>query len=477
MSVYTVRGFLRACGLFVCCTLVFGVLTFTVRVTSAQEVTAPVEQTPTPSPFPTQAIHFVGYGETLLSIARYYRVTIIALAQANQISDPNTIYIGQRLLIPPAPTATLTQSPADVMNTAVNAAASVAANTVLIDTPIFTPTLIPPTVEIPTLSATLAFFTADTMPTPLPTSTAAIPTALMLNLPTSTQLPFVNVPTEPTSVNNPLANAANQANIPLTAANAPNLPPTTVNGIPINQIIVMDDRVQTNIRAIYEIGQILGRNPNAFSKVGDSTIENPFFMDRFDRGDYNLGDYAYLQPVIDFYRGSFARDSIAVRVGLHSWSVLDPMWADPYQCRGGESMLACEIRIHNPSVLIIRLGSNDAGIPRSVDRSLRGIVDFCIMNGIIPILGTKADRFDGANSPNNQIIRQIATDYGLLLWEYDLIAGTLPNRGLTGDGVHMNFTAHDYTQPSAFRFGHSVHSLTGLMALEAVMNVIQQDSP
>jgi LysM repeat protein len=45
-------------------------------------------------------IHVVAYGETLLSIARWYGVNPWAIAQANGIWNLNYIYAGQRLVIP-----------------------------------------------------------------------------------------------------------------------------------------------------------------------------------------------------------------------------------------------------------------------------------------------------------------------------------------------------------------------------------------
>jgi LysM repeat protein len=258
----------------------------------------------------------------------------------------------------------------------------------------------------------------------------------------------------------------------------PTLPPrqTSVNGMSPETFIVISPEAQANIRAIYANGQTLGRNGRAFSKLGDSTIENPHFLARFDQaGSYNLGAYGYLQPVIDYYSGSFGRDSAAVRVGLHTWSVLDPMWATNPACIGGEHMLECEFRVHNPSLLFVRLGSNDAGIPESVDRNLRRIVEFSIENGVIPIMGTKADRFEGASNINNQIIRRIAADYDVPLWDFDLIAETIPGRGLGADRVHMTtYYAHDWRNATAFRTGHGVHSLTALMVLEQIMQIVSE---
>lgn len=248
-----------------------------------------------------------------------------------------------------------------------------------------------------------------------------------------------------------------------------------LNGLPIGSFVIFDDRAKARVREIYAIGQDLGRNPRAFSKLGDSTIENPFFLARFDTGPYNLGPFAYLQPVIDYYAGSFGRSSAAVRRGLHTWSVLDPMWASG-ACSSGQHMLECEFRIHNPSILFVRLGSNDRGIPESTDRHLREIVDYAITNGVIPIMGTKADRFDGPDAPNNAIIRQIAADYHLPLWDFDLVASTIPGRGLERDNVHMtSFYAHDWNLPSAYRTGHGVHNISALIILESVWKTLNED--
>jgi nucleoid-associated protein YgaU len=57
---------------------------------------------PTTSPSPTigPIIHVVERGETLTSIAAEYGVTVEALKKANDIEDPNLIFVGQELVIP-----------------------------------------------------------------------------------------------------------------------------------------------------------------------------------------------------------------------------------------------------------------------------------------------------------------------------------------------------------------------------------------
>lgn len=263
--------------------------------------------------------------------------------------------------------------------------------------------------------------------------------------------------------------------IVITLTPTPLRPPEQVNGMRFDRFIILPENTRRNIRMIYERGQELGRNAHAFTRIGDSTIEPPFFLTSFDTGDYNLGDYVYLQGVIDYYAGSFAHNSIAVRRGLVTWSVLDPLWATG-TCEPGEHMLSCEFRLHNPAIIFVRLGSNDRGVPQSTERNLRAILDYCIEQGVIPILGTKADRFDGSDSPNNTIIRQLAAEYRLPLWDFDLIAETLPNRGLVSDGVHMTaFFSYDWREPEGFTTGHGVHNLTALIVLDQVWRALEAD--
>jgi hypothetical protein len=251
-------------------------------------------------------------------------------------------------------------------------------------------------------------------------------------------------------------------------------PPTSINGVAIESFIVMPDPVKQRVREIYAAGQAFGRNPRAFSKVGDSTIQIPYFMARFETGGYNLGSFAYLQPIVDTYRGSFARDGFAVRRALHSWSVLNPTWADKSVCQPNEGPLACEFRVHNPGILLIRLGANDIIGASAFEKNIRDAVEYSIANGVVPVLGTKPDRFEGEDNRNNIAIRKLADEYNVPLWDFDLLAETLPGHGLGLDAVHMTtYPPHDYTQAEAFQRGHTVHSLSALIVLDKIMRVTQ----
>jgi hypothetical protein len=257
--------------------------------------------------------------------------------------------------------------------------------------------------------------------------------------------------------------------------NAPYVPPgpLDVNGVPPGEILVLPQADKPALRQVFARGQAQGNDPNAFSVLGDSSSEPPHFLTRFDTGPYNLGDYAYLEETIAHFAGSFDRQGAAVRRGLHSWSVFTPMWSDPDLCGAGENVLDCEFRLHHPSLLIVRLGSNDAGRADLFERNLRQVVEASLGRGVIPVLCTKADRIEGPQDTNNRALRNLAAEYRVPLWDFDRLAGTLPDRGLNTDGVHLTlYTTHDYTQPEAFQRGYALLNLSALIVLDILWREI-----
>jgi LysM repeat protein len=73
--------------------------------------------TPSATSTPEPVIHVVRSGDSLLQIARTYGVTTQALLQANNLSDPNRIIVGQRLIVPVSATATATAIPSTLKPT------------------------------------------------------------------------------------------------------------------------------------------------------------------------------------------------------------------------------------------------------------------------------------------------------------------------------------------------------------------------
>ncbi|MGB1288131.1 MAG: LysM peptidoglycan-binding domain-containing protein [Aggregatilineales bacterium] len=253
-------------------------------------------------------------------------------------------------------------------------------------------------------------------------------------------------------------------------------PPDSLNGVALDDLIQMSSDVKTHIREVYQLGQTLGRDSYAFSKTGDCNSESPHYLTRFDEGGYNLADYSYLESTIEHFSGSYERQGMAVHRGFHSWTVFDPFWASPAYCQPNESPIDCELRLNNPSVMLIRLGTNDKGVPDSFDRNMRDLVEYLLEQGVIPVLGTKADRFEGMDNINNRILQDIAGDYKIPLWDFDRLASTLPGRGLGADGIHMTtYFAHDYSVPVALQRGHSAQNLSALMVLDSILRTVISD--
>jgi LysM repeat protein len=428
---------------------------------AAQATQLPLTDAPTHTPSPTATVpvnpvHTVARGDTLSTIASFYGVTISEIASANSLTNINALMVGQTLIIP---RYTPTETPSGLVTLALvtpiaylTASPTPTPTPLESDTPTPTVTPIPPTPVPPTET-----------PLVIPTLDPTLAVAAMMGLQTRVS------PGDPQMLVGD-ADDPPISSVP-TAVTFGTRGDDSVNGLSLEQYLILDAPTRQRVREIFALGQSMGRNPNAFAKVGDSTIESPYFMDRFDFPEqgYNLAQYAWLQPTIDWFSGSFGRNSLAVRVGLHTWSVLDPMWADPYQCESGETVLDCEFRIHNPSYVFIRLGSNDVGVPTYVENSMREIIEYCIANGVVPIVGTKADNFEGGDV-NNEIFRRLAREYRVPLWDFNLLAGTIPGRGLGSDGTHMTtFYAHDWSDPNALRTGHGVHSIAGLIVLDTVM--------
>lgn len=69
--------------------------------TVAPTLTPVMSETPSGPPTPTPVIHVVKPGESLTYIAQQYGVTVADIVAANHLANPDSIYSGQKLIIPP----------------------------------------------------------------------------------------------------------------------------------------------------------------------------------------------------------------------------------------------------------------------------------------------------------------------------------------------------------------------------------------
>lgn len=231
------------------------------------------------------------------------------------------------------------------------------------------------------------------------------------------------------------------------------------------------------MRQIYQHGLELGHDSHAFSKIGDCQSVKAYFLGHFDLPDYyNLGPYISLQATIDWYSGSFSRESLAVKGGFNAAAILSPLRADPTQCKSDENPIMCELRIHNPSVAIISLEEWWAGHPENYEKYMRQIIEYTLDQGVVPIVATKADNIEG-NHLINQTIANLAQEYDIPLWNFWAAVQDLPNHGLAAVDVYGNVDMFHLTHSENFDFfndpiatqsGWSMRNLTALQALDAV---------
>jgi hypothetical protein len=266
--------------------------------------------------------------------------------------------------------------------------------------------------------------------------------------------------------------------------------PATVSNLKIDDYPVIPT-IGATARAIYQAGLARGNNPRVFSKLGDCMTENSFFLVTFSQGQYDLGQYAGLQTVLDHYKGvpartgawtldSFATVGLAAASGFNVAGPLDATWADPKWCQGGESPAACEFRVANPSVALIMFGTNDVGVTdaASYDFFLRSLIDQALDDGVLPLLSTFPTRPENPAKSLllNQIVVQVALDYGIPLVNLNRALEPLPHQGVNpADTIHLSVPPDgrvDRLTPDELQYGFTMRNLVTLQALEAVLRAV-----
>jgi hypothetical protein len=229
--------------------------------------------------------------------------------------------------------------------------------------------------------------------------------------------------------------------------------------------------VNDTTRRIFLAGQDLNNDLHAFSIVGDCLSLPLNLFGNFGRGanHYNLGAYGDLQPAIDWFAGSFTRQSVTLGDGFNTAAVLSPLRADPQQCRKSETPLVCEYRLQRPSFALIALGTDDYLIsPETYEQRMRQIVEYTISNGIIPILATKADNREG-NNAFNRIVARLAYEYDVPLWNFWAAVQSLPQQGVANDRGHLTWADPNRLDADySMQFAVPVRTVTALQTLDSI---------
>jgi len=224
------------------------------------------------------------------------------------------------------------------------------------------------------------------------------------------------------------------------------------------------------MRSVYQRGIEAGNDPAHFSIIGDCQNVSSYFLSTFDKpGDYSLGtEYAYLQPTIEYYQGSFSRVSLAVKGGFNAAAVLSPLRADPKSCNPNESPLDCELRTWRPSIVFVSMETWWSDKPaEEYDKYMRKVLDRIIETGAVPIIATKADNLEGDHAIN-ATIAQLAYEYEIPLWNFWAAVQPLPDQGLSDDRFHLTFGRNFFDDPKRMLNAWPWRNLTALQTLDVV---------
>ena len=222
--------------------------------------------------------------------------------------------------------------------------------------------------------------------------------------------------------------------------------------------------VPVSIRAIYQYGQTLGNDPHAFSIFGDCQSRPDSFFGVFETDPTLVAGLSPdLQETIENFQGSFNRESPTSQDGTTPGALLWTQWhRGEYGCSFSETPVACELRIHHPSFVIIQIGTHFES--RNTEY-LRTVILQLMDAGVVPILATKADNRE-KDERINKDMSMLAAEYDLPLWNFWAAVSDLPNRGL--------YTRKDRPLQGPIYLTDDalvIHRMTGLETLNAVWRV------
>lgn len=269
---------------------------------------------------------------------------------------------------------------------------------------------------------------------------------------------------------NPVTEATD---LPATEIASPTLTPTPKPPLARDawkEMPAVPEGISDAMRLVYQRGLEMGNDPRRFAIIGDCQNVSSYFMAVFDHpGEYSLGEeYAYLQDTIDYYEGSFSRQSLAVKGGFNVAAVLSPLRADPKACNTNESPLDCELRTWNPSVVFVSMETWWSEKPEEeYDKYMRRVIERILDSGAVPIIATKADNLEGDHAIN-ATIAQIAYDYEIPLWNFWAAVQPLPNHGLSSDNFHLTFARNFFDDPVRMKSAWPWRNLTALQTLDVV---------
>jgi LysM repeat protein len=447
---------------------------------------------------PGPVTHTVQAGESLASIAATYGVTVNAILAANNLTNPNSIFVGQQLIIPSAAGTGTPSSAVCTRDAAFVSDVTMPPNTVVQPGQPFTKTwrIQNSGTCVWDNSFTMIFSSGNPMgarsfiPLPATAPGATVDISVPMIAPgtpgkfigtwqirgpdgiafgVQPSLIIINMPSLVSHVTPIPPTAA-----PTTATQAAAPPPSSTTYPAVSG-------VTAHARQIYLAGKQLGNRRDVFSKVGDSLTDEPWFLHQIGDGQASFDKYGSLSPVVDFFKtdvanygNSFNNTSVTAHGGWDSFSALDPANSTPYDYCKTDSPIVCELRVSKPSIVFIMFGTNDAADHLSsgtFEQNLTKMVQISIGKGVIPVLYTIPWNKFRDPKTFNTVITRVARANDIPLVDYWSVIDPLPNHGISDDGVHPSVPPDQNTanfSSDNLKYGYTVRNLVTLQVLDVI---------
>lgn len=226
---------------------------------------------------------------------------------------------------------------------------------------------------------------------------------------------------------------------------------------------VLPNYVSDNLKQLYKQGLENGNNPNAFSIFGDCHSLPEVFFGVFDsEPDFVKSFDPSIQETVANFQGSFDRYSPTVKIGTTEGALLLPLWNDNQEgyCENNENAVDCELRVHKPSIVFIRVGTH---YESRNEQYLIRIIENLLDKGVVPVLVTKADNRELDERINETLVR-LAAQYDLPVWNFWASVQHLETKGIDpNDDMYLADEAYE------------IHKIDGIKVLDFVWHELNSE--
>jgi hypothetical protein len=227
---------------------------------------------------------------------------------------------------------------------------------------------------------------------------------------------------------------------------------------------VLPNYVSDNMKQIYQRGIENGNNPQAFSIFGDCHSLPEVFLGVFDTDPNFVKTFdPSVQETVSNFQGSFDRYSPTVKVGTTEGALLWPLWNDNEEgkCEPNENAVDCELRVHKPSIVFIRVGTH---YESRNEQYLIRIIENLLDKGVVPIIVTKADNRELDERINETLVK-LAAQYDLPVWNFWASVQHLDTKGIDPDDDM-------YLADEAYQ----IHKIDGIKVLDLVWHALSAEN-